>query len=198
MAYSYLFPTITPAYYSYIQKSDVDLNDAAVIKEIEECERLIKVCIALAEYYCNQPLLRASCQKFIRPVGEEMLLPFTVPVSVTALHYREDAFSDWVLVDSDNYAATSEGRLTRLAYRNMTSNQHRLTAQVGYSENAMDANLMQIIIEMVYDLYKGTNDGRFGLLSKAVSGAGTTATITYKDMNPVFLKRLNTYRVTTV
>ena len=197
MSYSMTYPTLTPILWKYMKGLDQTI-DIGKDKEIEALETMIEGCIKAAESYCNQPLLQKSDYYFFSPIDGESkrYLPYTVPVSVSAVHTRESAFETWAAVSSNDYKVESIGKYTQIHHQNFSkTSTYRITLTVGYTESNIDSSLQQIMLEMAFDNYKKFNDSRFGLVSKAINGAGTNSTTTYKDMLQEFRHRLNAYRI---
>lgn len=199
MAYSLTYPNLTPDFLKLAKGVFDKVPDMGKDTELESVETIIASCIKAAENFCNQPLLQQSnTYYFFNPIDNESnrLLPYSVPVTVTAVHSRITAFDTWETVSTDNYRVEAIGRFTRLHHKEFTKDStYRVTSTVGYTEANFESSLQQIILDMAYDYFEKYRDHRFGLQSKAINGAGTNATITYKDMSAEFRQRLNRFRI---
>lgn len=170
-------------------------------RTIDGLERMIASAIADAELFCNQPLLRQTmAHPFIVSVtAGVIILPFTVPMTVTNIQTRELPFDSWTTVSTEDYVLTTRGRLTRLYFQNFNPKwEYQINGDFGYAENAFDASLQQIIVDMAKEMYLAMKDDRFGVLSKAQTGAGIAATTTYIAMREKFKQRLERFRIPTV
>lgn len=203
MAYDYTYPTLTPRLMNDVKFAFKDVNKITIEEEriVEAMERNIEASIGAAELYCNQPLVQKTMSHIFNvsnSVGT-YILPFTVPITITSVKSREDGFSAWQDVSTDDRAWATIGRITKLYYQNFDkSYEYQVNGNFGYAENAMQGTLQQIIVDMAKEIYLNTKDDRFGIASKAHTVTGVAATTTYSNMNERFKARLQPFRIKTV
>lgn len=203
MAYDYTYPTLTPHLMNDVKFAFKDANKITAEEEriVEGFERNIEASIGAAELYCNQPLLQKTASHVfaVSAAVGTYILPLTVPVTITSVKSREDGFSAWEDVPTDDRAWAVIGRTTKLYFQNFDkSYEYQVNGNFGYPENAMQGTLQQIIIDMAKDMYLNTKDDRFGIQSKAQTGAGVAATTSYINMHERFKTRLQPFRIKTV
>lgn len=156
---------------------------------------------SLAESICHQPLdAQTVVYDFSGDGSQAHVVPFTTPVQLSTLQYKQLP-TDAAFTSVTGAVAFKADHLWHLYYEDaFTYTLWRATLTVGYdgSTYAVPADLVNIVSEMVVDLYRNTNhtakENRFGLTSVSVSdGAGMTTTTVLADMRKRWKDKLKPY-----
>lgn len=177
---------------SYLNVGDSS-SDTRILTLIGQAGSIIKG-------ICKQPIEQETIAlDFVGNKTQTHLLPYTIPVTLTSLQYKENVDdAAWttatgaIVVKADGvYQVYYDEGLNYVLWRaNLT---------VGYTDATAPADLKSVCSEMVVELFKNTDysgrENRLGLQSVASSEGGTTTTTIYKDLTSRFRQRLAPYIV---
>lgn len=155
------------------------------------------------EAYCRQPIIVTG--KYLTNlliVDSEILVPFTVPVTVTKIEYRTLNDTSYVEVVNGEYVIYLDGSLMKINILNLNNIDKyiwRITASVGYSFENIPKEILKVIIEMAAKQFKNSTQGKdeLGKISVSSTQSNTTSTNTYKDLYSEWYRILNKYRMIT-
>lgn len=155
---------------------------------------------ALIKGICKQPIdAEAISLEFIGTGKQTHLLPYTVPVTLNSLQYKETVDAPTWTTVSGAIIVKAEG-VYQLYYENgLSALLWRANITVGYdgSTYPVPSDVKEVCSEMTVEMFKMTDYGgresRFGVNSIANAEGGTTQTTQYKDLTARFRQRLSPY-----
>jgi hypothetical protein len=160
---------------------------------------LISQSSAIIKGICKQPIdAETVAFEFYGTRERSYVLPYTVPVVLTSLHYRALPTDAWTAV-TGAIVYKADGVWHVYYEGTLEPGLWKATMTVGYdgTTNAVPADLESVCSEMVVELWKNTDfagrENRFGLASVAQSQGGQTQTTAYRDLSSRFRSRLSPY-----
>lgn len=164
-------------------------------------EDLINITQVEIENYCKQPI--ALTTKYLENLlidGKDLIIPYTTPVSIIKVEYRDYGQSTYTEVDSSSYEYFMNGLVKKLRILNLSYINNliwRITATVGFDENTLPLDVLNVALQMTVkkfnDSVKGRND--LGKASVSTSQSGASATTSYRDLYPEWYRLLTPYKL---
>lgn len=155
---------------------------------------------SIAKDICGQPLAQETVtHEWTTRGGTTYVLPYVkVPVTLTSLHYRDEQDDSYTSI-TGAVVYKADGMHSIFAPNAFANRWYKATCAVGYISTDAPASLVNVISEMVHEMYKSTDyggkDNRFGISSVATTEGGTTSTTVLADMSKKFRTRLMPWKV---
>lgn len=147
---------------------------------------------------CRQPIEQETVTLYLpNPVGSHILLPYTVPVTISSAHEREtpvDSFTALATLPTVYEAANSQKAL--YLANGFSGEYHKIVLSVGYASGYPDV-IRMVFAEMVKEIrsYSGfaSEGDRFGVKSQAQNIGGFSSTTTYQSLEKRWRSLLSPY-----
>lgn len=161
---------------------------------------LIGAAARIIKGICKQPIDAESIQiDFVGTGNQTHMLPYTVPVTLTSLQYKETVDAATWQTATGAIIFKADG-ITHLYYEpGLNAVLWRINVTIGYdgTTHVVPDDIKEVCAEMVIEMFKMTDYGgresRFGVNSIANSEGGTTQTTQYRDLTARFRNRLAPY-----
>jgi hypothetical protein len=149
---------------------------------------------------CKQPIeTETVALDFVGNRMQTYLLPYTVPVTLTSLQYKEHVDDATWTTATGAIVVKADGVYQVYYAEGLNYVLWRANLTVGYTDANTPADIKSVCSEMVVELFKNTDysgrENRIGLQSVASSEGGTTVTTVYRDLTNRFRARLAPYIV---
>lgn len=153
----------------------------------------------------NQPVEAEATTLTWYGAGEQQHnLYYAVPVTASALKYRDDPRDAYTTIDPADYVVRTFAHGVALWYSDgyMPGREYQLTATVGWAAANVPADIVTCGYELVKELFYETpfagQSERFGLTAVTEGQGGTTFSKAIQRMRPIIAEKLAHYRRFTI